>query len=154
MSCGIALAAALLASQPAASVAVPAAAAQNPLTAEPMYAGIVARAQALSTAAAAWRTPELKARAAAATPPGWTAFAEQASALAELDMRAHRDLAARGFDGDLKCILKGIAEDIPLKLEAVAAARTGAAQDLALSELLHLLDDNAAVVAAPPAPPA
>jgi len=151
MSCGIALAAALLAVQPAASVTVPAAAAQNPLAAEPLYARIVQSAGALRATAAAWRTSDLKARATAVPPTGWAEFAQASAALAELDMQGHRDLAARGFDGDLKCILKGIAEDLPKKVEAVRAAPTGAAQDTALSELLYLLDDNVAVVTAPPA---
>ena len=55
-------------------------------------------------------------------------------------------------DGDLKCILRGIAEDIPLKLDAVEAATSPAARATALSELTYLLNDNVEVVTAPPQP--
>lgn len=150
MSCALAVAAALAASAPAAAapVAPPAA-----LAREPLYADIVARAQALHREVAAFRGEGVK--GALARP--WPALAgvkAQAGALAELDMKGHRDLAARGVDGDLKCILKGIAEDLPRKIEQLEHARTGADQDAALAELLYLLDDNAGVLLAPPRPPA
>ena len=62
-------------------------------------------------------------------------------------------LKARGTDGDLKCILRGIAEDMPLKVAAVAAATTPAERRLALEELHYLLNDNLEVITAPPQPP-
>lgn len=155
MSCALALAAALAASAPA-PVAAPAT--QSPslaaaLASEPLYADIVARAQALHREVAAFRGEGLKGGAAKPW-PGLAGVKARAAALAELDMQGHRDLAARGVDGDLKCILKGIAEDLPRKIEQLEAARTGADQDAALSDLLYLLDDNAGVLLAPPRPPA
>jgi hypothetical protein len=72
--------------------------------------------------------------------------------LAEMDMQGHRRLAERGTDGDLKCILRGIAEDLPLKLSAVEASPEGAKRDAALTDLGYLLRDNVEVITAPPAP--
>ena len=72
--------------------------------------------------------------------------------LAALDMQGHLILKARGTDGDLKCILRGIAEDMPLKVAAVAAAATPAERRLALEELHYLLNDNVEVITAPPQP--
>lgn len=149
MSCALAVAAALAAADPAA-VAAPAAP-PAALASEPLYAEIVARAQALHDAVAAFRGDGVK---GGARPwPGLAEAKRQAAALAELDMKGHRDLAARAVDGDLKCILKGIAEDLPRKVEQLEAAATGADQDAALSELIYLLDDNVGVLLAPPKPP-
>ena len=156
MSCGLVLAFALAAA-PAADAAGPApvasATAPASVAHEPLYADIVRRAQRLEQAVSAWRTPDLKAAPQAKPLPGFDAFKAEAAALAELDMQGHRDLAARGTDGDLKCILRGISEDMAGKVAAVESATTGAAQDLALDELRHLLIDNREVLKAPPAPP-
>ena len=62
-------------------------------------------------------------------------------------------LAKRGTDGDLKCILRGIAEDMPLKVEAVRTAATPAERRVAVEELAYLLNDNVEVITAPPQPP-
>ncbi len=119
--------------------------AANPLAAEPLYADIIARAGRLKTAAERLR------RGGAA--PG-EAFAADIDALAALDLKAHLDLAARGTDGDLKCILKGISQDLPRKFAEVAHAPGLDARGAALDELVFLLRDNVEVLTAPPAPPA
>ena len=148
MSCGIALAAALLLSDPSVALAAaqPAAVPGAPVSvaSEPLFADIVSRASALRAVANGF-TPD-------ATPAGWAEFRTQATALAELDMQGHLVLKDRGTDGDLKCILRGIAEDIPLKLDAVESAESPAARATALSELTYLLNDNVEVVTAPPQP--
>jgi len=150
MTCGIALAAALLLSDPnvALAAAEPAAVTGAPVSvaSEPLFADIVARASALKALSQGF-TPE-------AAPAGWTDFRAQAGALASLDMQAHLILAERGTDGDLKCILRGIAEDIPLRLDAVEQAASPEARALALSELTYLLNDNVEVITAPPQPEA
>jgi hypothetical protein len=69
-------------------------------------------------------------------------------------MQAHLILKERGTDGDLKCILRGISEDIPKKLEAVETAATPAARAVALEELSYLLNDNVEVITTPPQPDA
>lgn len=150
MSCGIALAAALLLADPnvALAAAEPAAVAGAPVSvaSEPLFADIVARASALKALSQSF-SPD-------ATPAGWNDFRTQATALARLDMQGHLILAERGTDGDLKCILRGIAEDIPVKLDAVEQATTPEARALALSELSYLLNDNVEVITAPPQPEA
>lgn len=148
MSCGIALAAALLMSDPSVALAaaqpVAAPAAPVSVASEPLFADIVSRASALKALAAGF-TPD-------AVPAGWTEFRARATALADLDMQGHLILAERGIDGDLKCILRGIAEDIPVKLDAVESADSPAARATALSELTYLLNDNVEVLIAPPQP--
>jgi hypothetical protein len=67
-------------------------------------------------------------------------------------MQGHRLLAQRGADGDLKCILRGIAEDLPIKLKAVEISPDGAKRDAALTDLGYLLRDNVEVITTPPAP--
>ncbi len=150
MSCAIALAAALLLADPnvALAAAEPAAVAGVPvsLASEPLFADIVARASALKALSQRF-TPD-------ATPTGWTHFRAQATELAGLDMQGHLILAERGTDGDLKCILRGIAEDIPVKLDAVEQAASPEARALALSELTYLLNDNVEVITSPPQPEA
>jgi hypothetical protein len=73
--------------------------------------------------------------------------------LAAEDLKAHFLLAKRGTDGDLKCILRGISQDLPLKLAALEAAASPEARHAALTDLGYLLRDNVEVILAPPSPP-
>lgn len=73
------------------------------------------------------------------------------SALSALDMQGHLELARRGTDGDLKCILRGISQDLPRKLDQVASAKDAGARRAALEELSYLLRDNVEVITTPPA---
>lgn len=126
----------------------------SPLSREPLYADIVGRARVLQTEVEKFRAlPGLQASAAPVALPGFAAFKTDAAKLAELDMQGHFDLAKRGTDGDLKCILKGISQDIAVKVQAVEDAKTGADQDRALDDLAYLLNDNVGVITAPPKPP-
>ncbi|WGM32710.1 hypothetical protein [Brevundimonas sp. NIBR11] len=149
MSCGIVLAAALLLSDPnvALAAAEPAAVAGAPISiaAEPLFADIVSRAGALKTVVDSWN---------GALPPDFAAFRTRAEELAALDMQGHLILKERGTDGDLKCILRGISEDISTKLTAVEAADNDASRATALSELSYLLNDNVEVITTPPHPDA
>ena len=146
MSCGLALALALTAGDitPAApAAAVPAAALPASLAQEPLYAEIVQRAKGL----------HLRVKAAEASPNTDVAgLKKEIEALAALDMQGHFDLKARNVDGDLKCILKGIAEDLPKRLDDLAAARDPDARVAALKEMSYLLNDNVEVVVAGPGP--
>ncbi len=155
--CGLAFAVTLALTPVSFSDAAPAAPAPavalRGVASEPLYADIIQRAQRLESAVAALRTPDRKASPTATPLPGFDRVKAEAVQLAELDMQGHRDLAARGTDGDLKCILRGISEDMAGKLAAVEAATTGPSQDVALDELRHLLIDNREVITAPPAPP-
>ena len=124
--------------RPAAAVSAPA----SPLAAEPLFADIVARAGALKTRVEGW-----KGQAGALA--GFGAFKTELTALAELDMKAHDVLAERGTDGDLKCILRGIAQDLPVRLGQVEAAADPQARDAALREMVWLLRDNVEVITTP-----
>jgi hypothetical protein len=132
MPCGLFLAAALAASP-----------ATTALTSEPLFAEIVAKAEALETEA-------LTLKGSPAADLG--AFTTKISALSALDMQAHLTLKARGVDGDLKCILKGISEDLPKKVAALAEAKEPFARGIAADEIVALLDDNAQVILQPPGP--
>jgi hypothetical protein len=112
---------------------------------EPLYADIVARAKALK------KQVQLYEAAGGAT-PDFDDFRARVEALAALDMKGHLDLAQRGTDGDLKCILKGISQDLPKKLDEMAAS-AGAARIKALTDMAYLLNDNVEVITAPPKPP-
>jgi hypothetical protein len=133
------LAASTSSPQPVATAAPPQA-----VAGEPLFAEIVRRAGALKADAEAMRKAEA---------PDLSAFSSRVGELAALDMQGHKTLAQRGTDGDLKCILKGIAEDLPLKLGEVRAAPDAKARDMALREMVYLLNDNVEVILAPPAPP-
>ena len=119
---------------------------------EPLFVDIVRRARALKAQAESFR------RAAAAGPvtslPGYAAFRASITELAALDMQGHTTLAQRNSDGDLKCILRGISQDLPTKLQALETAATPAARDLALREMAYLLNDHVEVITSPPRPAA
>ena len=146
MSCGLALALAVMAAEAPAAPApmmIAAVAAPADLAREPLYAEIVARAKGLHL--------RVKGADPQAAPP-IQALKAEVDALAALDMQGHFDLKARNVDGDLKCILKGIAEDLPRRLEDLARAPDAAAREAALKEMSYLLNDNVEVVTAPPGP--
>ena len=149
MSCGLALAAALMLSNPdvAAAAMAPPPAPDAPVSVagEPLFADIVARSIRLKGLVDGWGGV----RPAAET---FAAFRLEAEALAALDMQGHLVLKDRGVDGDLKCILRGISEDMPKRLDALQGATSPGEQAVAASELAYLLDDNAAVITAPPQP--
>jgi len=110
---------------------------------EPLFAEIVSRAGALKTEAETLRQTE-------APPP--EAFKTAVADLAALDMKGQQIIRDRGNDGDLACILRGIAEDLPVKLAALQLASDAGARDNALRELIYLLNDNVEVLVAPPGP--
>ena len=145
MSCGLALALALVAGDASttAAAAVPVAAAPAALAQEPLYAEIVQRAKGLHLRV---KTAETAGAADVAV------LKREVDALAALDMQGHFDLKARNVDGDLKCILKGIAEDLPKRLDDLAAARDADTRVSALKEMSYLLNDNVEVVVAGPGP--
>ncbi len=124
--------------RPVAAVSAPA----SPLASEPLFADIIARAGALKARVEGWRGQ---------TGPldGFAAFKTELAALTELDMKAHHLLAERGTDGDLKCILRGIAQDLPVRLGQVEAAADPQARDAALREMVWLLRDNVEVITTP-----
>lgn len=158
MSCGVALAVSLLLSDPNVAIAAaqPPVAPSAPVSvaSEPLFADIVARSGGLQGEVRAWLAAGAGDQADFFTGPAFTRFKSQASELAALDMQGHLILKERGTDNDLKCILRGISEDIPVKVAAVEAAPNPAERRVALDELAYLLNDNVEVITAPPQPPA
>ena len=124
---------------PAVAVSVPPAS----VASEPLFMDIVKRADALKAAVDAWKGQD-------GPLAGFDAFKTQVDELAKLDMRAHRLLRERGTDGDLKCILRGIAQDLPVRLKEVETAPDQRARDMALKEMFWLLRDNVEVITTPP----
>ena len=148
MSCGLALALVLSSATPAAAAAplqLAAVSVPADLAREPLYADIVQRAKSLNTRIKIYQ-------AATGELSDLQSFKNELDALAALDMQGHFDLKARNVDGDLKCILKGIAEDLPVRFKELQAARTAADRQTALKEMSYLLNDNVEVVSKPPGP--
>ena len=157
MSCGVALAVSLLLSDPnvALAAASPPLAADAPVSVagEPLFAEIVARSGALKGVVQGWIEAGVMEQSDFAAGEAFTSFRARAGELAALDMQGHLILKERGTDGDLKCILRGIAEDMPKRLEAVESAGSATERRVALDELAYLLNDNVEVITAPPQPP-
>ncbi len=155
MSCDVAMAAYLLfASAGAHPASLPATPAEISVAREPLFADIINRAGRLKSRIEAYRAAgSIKASPHAVALPAYDRFQTDVGDLAALDMKGHLQLAQRGVDGDLKCILKGISQDLGVKLHDLGLAATGAAQDQALRDMAYLLNDNVEVITAPPAPP-
>lgn len=156
MSCGVALAVSLLLSDPATPLALapppPAVDVPASVAGEPLFAEIVTRSTAMRGIVRNWLSGGAADNDGFGASPEFELLKRGTSLLADLDMQGHLVLKERGTDGDLKCILRGIAEDMPLKVEAVRAATTPAGRRLALDELAYLLNDNVEVITAPPQP--
>lgn len=131
------------------TMAVPAIA-QAPVSVatEPLFADIILRARGLAA-----DVTDYRAKVAADQPADFSPFGAKVAELSELDMKGHLVLKERGIDGDLKCILRGISQDLTVKLADLTAASGKTAQEQALKEMGYLLRDNVEVIVAPPAPP-
>jgi len=156
MSCDVAVAAFLMFAsagpgEPARmSLAV---AAPASVAGEPLFADIVRRADRLKRQVESYRHV-VGASSAPLELPRFDAFSAQVGELAVLDEKGHQLLVSRGAADDLKCILHGISQDMSVKLAAVAGAKTGHDEDLALRDMAYLLNDNVEVITAPPKPAA
>jgi hypothetical protein len=123
---------------------------------EPLFLDIVKRARQLKAQTEAYRVQLAKAdpAGAAAALKAFDVFTTKIGDLSALDMKGHVTLKERGAVDDLKCILRGISQDLPEKLKAVGEAKTVKDQDLALRDMVYLLNDNVEVITAPPQPAA
>ena len=121
---------------------------------EPLFAGIVRQAGGLKDQVEGFRkvapadAPELMPL------PGFDDFTKKIAALSVLDEQGRMELVNRGATDDLKCILHGISQDLPVKLKDVTDAKTPKARDLALRDMVYLLNDNVEVITSPPQPAA
>jgi hypothetical protein len=117
---------------------------------EPLFVDIVSRADKLKAEAEAYEKAPLDGDVTKLD--GFTGFEADIGQLSALDMQGHVTLAARGTDGDLKCILKGISQDLPVKLKAMEDAADPKARLDALKDMTYLLRDNVEVITSPPIP--
>jgi len=122
------------------------------VAAEPLFADIVRRAAALKSETAAYEKADLGAGFDQLAGAGQ--FETHVAELSSLDMQGHVTLVQRGYTDDLKCILKGISQDLPVKLKALEAAGDAKARHAALEDMFYLLRDNVEVITAPPQPAA
>ena len=156
MSCGLILAAVLMLSDPsvAEAAAQPPVAADAPVSVahEPLFADLVTRSGSLKAIVDGWIASGEADASGFAASAVFTGFKAQTVELAERDMQGHLVLKDRGTDNDLKCILRGISEDMPKKVAAVEAAPNAAERKVALEELANLLNDNVEVITSPPKP--
>lgn len=156
MSCGIILAAVLMLSDPsvAEAAALPAVAANAPVSVaqEPLFADLVARSGSLKAIVDGWVASGEAEADGFLVGAAFTGFKTQAADLSARDLQGHLVLKERGTDNDLKCILRGISEDMPKKVAAVEAAPSSAERKVALEELAYLLNDNVEVITSPPKP--
>jgi hypothetical protein len=129
------------------------AAAPAPVASEPLFKDIVGRAGRLKAEVDTFRAGATGAATVVAL-PGADAFASEIGQLSALDQQGSDWLKLHSSDGDLKCILHGISQDLPVKLAAVKDAKTPHDEDLALRDMMFLLRDNVEVITAPPAPAA
>ena len=155
MSCDVAMAAYLVLASTGPASSLPAhtpiliAASHSSVASEPLFANIVRRAASLKAQVERYRQAGPLTSTAALTLPGFADFQTEIAELSKLDMQGHLELAKTGQDGDLKCILKGISQDLPMKMKALKEASTGATQDAALREMGFLLRDNVEVITTP-----
>lgn len=117
------------------------------VAAEPLFADIVKRAGALQAQVDSFK-------GVSGPLPGFDQFKLDIAKLSDLDMQGHVVLKERGVTDDLKCILRGISQDLPVRLKAVEAATDTKTRDAALKEMGYLLRDNVEVITSPPQPAA
>ena len=154
--CTFALAASLAVTQPSSgqvNEAQPASVAQAVISDEAQFADLVDRARGLKQLVDSWIEAGEAANGQFHLQPAFTAFKSEAEELSRRDMQGHLTLKERGTDGDLTCILRGISEDLPKKVEAVEQSNSEASRKVALEELAYLLNDNVEVIMAPPVMP-
>jgi hypothetical protein len=119
---------------------------------EPLFADIVRRAGTLKSETAAFEKAPLD--ASLDHLPGFADFETAVGQLSALDMQGHVVLVQRGETDDLKCILKGISQDLPVKLKELESAPDPKTRHEALEDMFYLLRDNVEVITAPPQPAA
>lgn len=124
-----------------------------PVASQPLFQDIVGQAGRLKAEVERYRSA-LGGASDAVALPGADAFASDIGQLSALDQQGSDWLKVHSSDGDLKCILHGISQDLSTKLAAVQAAKTAHDEDMALRDMDYLLRDNVEVITAPPAPPA
>lgn len=122
------------------------------VSSEPLFVDIVRRAAKLKEETAAYEKGDLAGGFDQMN--GASQFETAVAELSSLDMQGHVTLVQRGYTDDLKCILKGISQDLPVKMKALEAAGDAKTRHAALDDMFYLLRDNVEVITAPPEPAA
>ena len=138
MSCGLALATTLLLTNPDVALAASVDPATVPadltgLAAEPLFIDIVSRSGRLKSVAEGWAETGAVHAPGFLTGSDWLTFRTEATALGELNLQGHLILKSRESEGDMTCILRGLSEDLPVRLADMEAADSAGARDLALA---------------------
>ena len=153
MSCDVAAAAfimvAAVTGPSGANLQAAVAEAPPPVASQPLFVDIVGRAGKLKAEVEQYRTGLIGASAVMVPPD---AFAADITQLSAMDQQGSDWLKLHSSDGDLKCIMHGISQDLPTKLTAVQAAKTVHDEDAALRDMMFLLRDNIEVITSPPIP--
>ena len=130
-----------------------AAEATAPMARPALFDDIVGRAGKLKGEVDQFRS-QVAAASAPVPMPNGDAFTADITQLSALDQQGSDWLKAHSPDGDLKCIMHGISQDLPTKLAAVQAAKTPKDEIAALKDMGYLLRDNVEVITSPPRPAA
>lgn len=154
MNCSLAIATVLI-TAPAAEVQTPARveASVSSTATSTQFDEVIAQARGLKATVDLWISGQDYRASGFIGGEDFTSFGARIGQLAELNMAHHHRLRTAGTDGDLTCILRGIGEDLPKKLEAIQAAPDDDERALALTEMAYLLNDNVEVILAPPPNP-
>ena len=121
---------------------------------EPLFAGTVGQADGLKKVVEGFRTMAPADASELLPMTDFDEFSRKIAALSALDENGRLALVNRGATDDLKCILHGISQDPPVKLKDVSEAKMPKARDLALRDMVYLLNDNVEVITSPPQPAA
>ena len=120
--------------------------ATDPISHEPLYAGLVQDANALRAETQDFsKAPSLALRDA----PRFQTYLQRLQNLSAGDLKGHFDLKKRGTDRDLKCILLGVSRDLTNKVNDLKSAASDAALAQALGDTDLLLRDNIDVIVTP-----
>ena len=154
MNCSLAIATVLI-TAPAAEVQTPfgAGVSVSSTATSAQFDEVIAQARGLKATVDRWIAQQDYRASGFVGGDDFTRFGAEIGRLAELNMAHHHRLRAAGTDGDLTCILRGIGEDLPKKLEAIQTAPDDDERGLALTEMAYLLNDNVEVILAPPPNP-
>lgn len=154
MSCSLALSIALLTSMPVeAQQSIDVATVSAPVDVDTLMMQLVEQSRNLKGIVDNWVAQGEAENASLALGSAFADFKTRIATLEQLNMAAHVELRARDADGDLPCIFRGIAEDLPKRIQNIETAHDSTERKLALEEMAYLLNDNSEVILAGPIAP-
>ncbi len=118
--------------------------ATSAISKEPFYADLVKRAERLKH-----QTEAFSPSVTLLSQRRFRTYADDIRQLTDDDLSGHLDLKNRGTDNDLKCIMKGLSLDLPIKLKAIESAKDDTEMAAALNQMAALLSDHIDVIVTP-----